>query len=246
MKILGLDIGSRFIKAVCFNEENFEYEIRETTFEPLKVCFELIEKFKPEKICATGYGRNLLKNFLDVPTITEIKAFALGAINLLPSCRTIIDIGGQDIKVISIDEEGKVLKFEMNDKCAAGTGKFLEIMANLLGYSIQEFGEISMDYDSELSLSSMCTVFVESEVVSLITKGVPREEITIAIHKSISKRVSALVKRVSLREEIVFVGGCAFNKLLKNFLEKDLGNTLHILPFPQLVGARGAAIFVKN
>ncbi len=246
MRVLGIDVGSRFIKAVCLNRDSFEYRIRETSYNPLKVCLELIEDFKPERICATGYGRNLLKMNINVPTITEIKAFAIGAVNLFPSCRTIIDIGGQDTKVISIDEEGKVLKFEMNDKCAAGTGRFLEIMANALGYTIEEFGEIPESYDSGLAISSMCTVFAESEVISLISNGVVREEIAIAIHKSISKKVASIAKRIPLVDDVVFVGGCASNKLLKNLLQRDLEKRIKTNPLCQLTGALGAAVFAKN
>ncbi|GAB6184421.1 acyl-CoA dehydratase activase [Thermodesulfovibrio hydrogeniphilus] len=130
--------------------------------------------------------------------------------------------------------------------CAAGTGRFLEIMANALGYSIEEFANIPESYDSGLTISSMCTVFAESEVISLISSGVSREEIAIAIHKSISKKVASMAKRIPLVDDIVFVGGCASNKLLINLLERDLGKKIKTNSLHQLAGAIGAAVYAKT
>jgi len=157
---LGIDIGSRFIKALWLeNGEIFKLEKTETSYEPLKKCEEIINKIKTEKIVATGYGRHLLGLYGNISTITEIKAFAIGCKALIPECKTIIDIGGQDTKVINIDEKGNVKKFEMNDRCAAGTGRFLEIMAKALGFSLEEFGEIKVNMNESINISSMCTVF---------------------------------------------------------------------------------------
>src|SRR6266540_1059386 len=212
MRALGIDIGSRFIKAALVAEGALVCSAHvETSFDPLARCGELLRDMPAGRMVATGYGRHLLEVHGDIPTITEIKAFARGARNVFPSCRTVIDIGGQDTKVISLDGEGRVRKFEMNDRCAAGTGKFLEVMAKTLGYSMEEFGGNRPSGHGDIQLSSMCTVFAESEVVSLIAKGAGREEIVVAIHRAVVGRVAAMTKRVSVEDELVFAGGCACN-----------------------------------
>lgn len=247
MSFLGIDIGSRYIKAVLVeNDEIKDWTRIETSYDPLQRGLEILRKYNPERIVATGYGRHLLSLNGQIPTITEIKAFAIGAKALIHSCRTIIDIGGQDTKIISLDEKGQIKKFEMNDRCAAGTGRFLEIMSSALGYSIDEFGKIDGNIDTPLQISSMCTVFAESEVISLIAKGLLREEIAIAIHKAIVKRVVSMLKKVSIDEDIVFAGGCASNVLLKNLIEKEIGKKIIIPKYHHLAGAFGAAIYGEN
>ena len=131
----------------------------------------LIDGVKYDTIVATGYGRHLLKGHLDCPVISEIRAFALGAKAISPACRVILDIGGQDTKAICLNETGEMSKFEMNDKCAAGTGRFLEIMANALGYSLEEFSNAALSAERAEKINSMCTVFAESEVISLTAQG---------------------------------------------------------------------------
>ena len=165
---------------------------------------------------------------------------------VFPSCRTIIDIGGQDTKVIALNEKGNVWKFEMNDRCAAGTGKFLEIMARSLGFSLEEFGAEALTARQEIQLSSMCTVFAESEVVSLSAKGVAREEIAMAIHRAIINRVAAMAKRFPLQDEVIFAGGCAYNPCLKGLLEKTLERMIHVAPVPEMTGALGAALWAEE
>lgn len=247
MSFLGIDIGSRYIKAVLVEKGTLQEWIKiDTSYDPLNRSLEILRKYNPEKTVATGYGRHLLGFNGNIPTITEIKAFAIGAKALVPSCRTIIDIGGQDTKIISLDERGNVKKFEMNDKCAAGTGRFLEIMASTLGYSIDEFGNIDDKLESPLKISSMCTVFAESEIISLITKGVPREEIAIAIHKAIAKRVLSMLKKVSLEDDIVFSGGCAGNLLLKKIIEREINKKIIVHEKHHLVGALGAALYAMR
>ncbi len=247
MSFFGIDIGSRYIKAVFIEKDEPKEWIKvETSYEPLNRSLEILRKYEPKKTVATGYGRHLLSFNGNIPTITEIKAFAMGSRALIPSCRTIIDIGGQDTKIISLDERGNVKKFEMNDKCAAGTGRFLEIMASALGYSMDEFGKIEGKIESSLQISSMCTVFAESEVISLITKGISREEIAIAIHKAIAKRVVSMLKKVSLEEDIVFAGGCAGNALLKKLIEIEVGKKIIIHEKHHFAGALGAAIYAEK
>ena len=141
MTALGIDIGSRYIKAVLLERGEWVKSGKaETSFDPLGKCREILRDMPADRVVATGYGRHLLEIHADTRAITEIKAFARGARAVFPNCRTIIDIGGQDTKVIALNEQGKVWKFEMNDRCAAGTGKFLEIMAKSLGFSLEEFG----------------------------------------------------------------------------------------------------------
>lgn len=246
MIALGIDIGSRFIKAVIMEKDEIKSLLKEeTSYDPLDKIQRIIGDYNPSKIVATGYGRYLLDFDERVQTITEIKAFAMGVKKLIPTAKTIIDIGGQDTKIISLSEEGKVKKFEMNDKCAAGTGRFLEIMASALGYNLEEFGQIKYKEPS-FKISSMCTVFAESEVITLISKGVPREEIILALHQSVAKKIITLLKRVSLEREIVFVGGCAHNSLLKEFIEKEIGFQLIIPKNFHYVGAIGAALMALN
>lgn len=248
MRALGIDIGSRFIKLALVEKGCLiSYKKAETSFNPLDGCYDLLRNMQADRIIATGYGRHLLEVHSDTKTITEIKAFARGARALFPNCRTIIDIGGQDTKVISLDERGNVRKFEMNDRCAAGTGKFLEIMANALGYPIEEFGSENFNnYYKEIQISSMCTVFAESEVISLISKGVSRQDITMAIHRAIANRVVAMLKRIPVEDDVVFAGGCANNGCLKEMLELSISKTIKVASIPEITGALGAALYAEQ
>ncbi len=247
MRVAGIDIGSRYIKfAVIENESVISFEKRETGHDPLSICRNLIERAAggpPARIVATGYGRYLMEVHGDIPAITEIKAVARGAKSAFPSCRTIVDIGGQDTKVIALNCEGRVTGFEMNDRCAAGTGKFLEIMARTLGYAIEDFGKTCEPVSAAIKINSMCTVFAESEVVSLIAKGVPRQEIVAAIHESIAGRVMSLIRRVGTDDDIVFTGGCARNRCLVSLLENRIQKRVHISEKPEMLAALGAALY---
>ena len=246
MKTGGIDIGSRYIKYVLLkNNRIIEFHRGETGHSPLAFCNEMIEKYKPDKLVATGYGRYLLEVHGNVKTITEIKAVARGAKELFPGCRTIIDIGGQDTKVISLYEDGTVKNFEMNDRCAAGTGRFLEIMAKALGYDIDRFGEGFNSQNGTIKINSLCTVFAESEVVSLIAKGEKREVIVQAIHDSIVSRVISLIKRIDIEDQIVFTGGCAGNSCLIRMLEERLRKRIHVHTNPHMLAAYGAALFAS-
>jgi predicted CoA-substrate-specific enzyme activase len=247
MKALGIDIGSRYIKGALVEKGKWvDFKRAETSFNPLEKCNEMLKEMPADRVIATGYGRHLLEVHGNIKTITEIKAFARGARAFLPSCHTIIDIGGQDTKVIALNEQGNVWKFEMNDRCAAGTGKFMEIMAKNLGYSLDEFGSRALAAHDEIQLSSMCTVFAESEVVSLTAKGVAREEIAMAIHRAIINRVASMAKRFPLKEEVVFAGGCAYNPCLKELLEQSLKRNIRVASDPEMTGALGAALFAEE
>ena len=181
-----------------------------------------------DRIMSTGYGRNLFEIAFDAPTVTEIKAHATGARAFFPNARTVLDIGGQDSKAIALFESGKVKKFEMNDRCAAGTGKFLEIMARTLGFFIEDFGRKALMAEKDLKISSMCTVFAESEVTSLIAKGKSRQEIARGLHASVIRRAAGMINRVSSEGDIVFTGGVAKNPCMRSFLGEKLGRKVLI------------------
>lgn len=243
MKAGGIDIGSRYIKYVILEENKplVYYKVK-TGHDPLKYCNELINADKPDRLIATGYGKYLLEIQDNVKTITEIKAVAKGAKKIFPFCRTIIDIGGQDTKVISLDQNGDVVSFEMNDRCAAGTGKFLEVMANALNYDINEFGFKCYDSGDKITINSMCTVFAESEVIGLITRGVKRGAIAKALHVSIVNRVITMLNKIDVKKDIVFAGGCANNECLNSLLECSLRSHLLVYDNPDILAAYGAAI----
>jgi len=197
------------------------------------------------RVVATGYGRHLAREKLGLPVITEIKAHALGASRLFPECRTVIDIGGQDSKAIRV-EAGRQVNFEMNDRCAAGTGRFLEVMAMTLGYTLAEFGPEALKAQECASINSMCTVFSESEVVSLIASGKSKQSIALGLHESIVNRLLALVGRVGAEAPVVLTGGVALNPCIRTLLERRLGMQILVPCEPQTVGALGAALSAGN
>ncbi len=196
------------------------------------------------KIVSTGYGRNNIK-FSD-KSITEITCHGAGANFQNPEARTIIDIGGQDSKAMAIDENGKVKDFAMNDKCAAGTGRFLEVMARALEVELSDFGTLSLNAQKPSQISSLCTVFAESEVVSLISKGEYRENIMAGIHDSIASRVASLAKRVGITDPVFMTGGVAKNIGVVKALEKKLGTLVTVAKAPQENGAIGAAVLASR
>lgn len=194
-------------------------------------------------VYATGYGRNSIK-FAD-KAISEITAHAMGVYHLYPEVNGIIDIGGQDSKVISVNG-GKVTDFLMNDKCAAGTGKFLEYTSKALEVPIEEFGPLALTSKTPASITSMCTVFAESEAISLRAKGFKKEDIAAGLVESIARRVAVMARQVGLKQNVAFVGGVAKNIGIKVFLEKELGLSLYVPPEPQVTGALGAALYGIN
>jgi len=239
----GIDIGSRTVKiAVSENGRIIHTKKMINSFNPVETCREILDGIDYDSLIATGYGRHLIKSHFNCDVVSEIKAFAAGAFALSDGCRTILDIGGQDTKAISIDEQGNVLKFEMNDKCAAGTGRFLEVMASALGFTLDEFSVSALSAAKGEQINNTCTVFAESEVISLVTKGVQRNEIALGIHKSMSSRAVSLLKRVSVKNNIVFAGGVALNSCMKSLIEADLGQNIVIPEDPQIIGAAGCAL----
>lgn len=245
--IVGIDIGSRTIKTVAFeNGQILDHQIAESSFDPHRQALEMIKTYNPTKIIATGYGRHLAKKHFAQDVITEIKAHALGARFFFPNCRTILDVGGQDSKVISLGERGNVINFQMNDKCAAGTGRFLEIMSASLGFTLSEFGEAALESRQEIKINSMCTVFAESEVISLKNQGIHHKDIAKAVHLSIVEKIISMLHRINYNNEIVFSGGVAKNSCIKELLQKFLGIKIYIPPVPDITGALGAAIFASH
>ena len=247
MRTAGIDIGSRTIKLVAIEGgEIINSFLADTTHDPLEQCERLIVQISFDRILATGYGRHFFETRFDVPTVTEIKAFARGARAIFPRCRTILDIGGQDTKVIALDEKGSVSKFEMNDRCAAGTGMFLEVIAKTLGYDLEEFGKEALKAKGNIQINSMCTVFAQSEVTSLLARRQRRDDIARGIHMAILNRTLSLLKRVSTENDIVFAGGVARDPCLKYLLGDALGCEVKVPGDPQMVGAYGAAIIAQE
>lgn len=241
---VGVDLGSRAIKiAVMQGGKLVDYKIRESGFEPHRQVQEMIQEYHPCTVMATGYGRHLVKEYFAYEVITEIKAHGLGIHTLLPGATTVVDIGGQDSKVISLNGGGQVVTFQMNDKCAAGTGRFLEIMAASLAYPLGEFGPAALESEQEVQINSMCTVFAESEVISMKNRGVPRRHIARAVHASVADRILSMLNRVGYGEIIAFSGGVANNPCIVEMVRQRLENVQVIVPEnPSIIGALGASI----
>ncbi|MBN2568830.1 MAG: 2-hydroxyglutaryl-CoA dehydratase [Deltaproteobacteria bacterium] len=192
----------------------------------------------------TGYGRRKL-DFAD-KAITEITCHARGANYVYPEGRMVIDIGGQDSKVIALDEKGNVINFAMNDKCAAGTGQFLEVMARALGFELEQIGELSLKAQKDIEISSMCVVFAETEIISLIAQGEDKYDVLGAIHNSIARRVAGMIGRVGLVKPVIMTGGVAKNIGMVRALEKVMNISIHVPKDPQIIGAIGAALFAQD
>ena len=247
MYSIGIDSGSVATKGVLFDGENFEYKIIPTGWSPKNACTEVLEYLLGLKdlnredvfIVATGYGRVSI-DFAD-KEITEITCHGKGAHFLNSDIRTILDIGGQDSKVIKLDRDGNLSDFLMNDKCAAGTGRFLEVMSNLLGSDITEIDSLTRGADPE-NINSMCTVFAESEVVSLLASGSTKESVASGILHSIGGRIVNLAEKLGLEEEIAFTGGLAQSEELTRIIAEKLDRDVFTSPVSQYNGAIGAAV----
>jgi len=241
---IGIDLGSRTIKiAALENGQLVDQQITESGFDPHSQSLAMISRYRPARVVATGYGRHLAQRHFADDVITEIKAHALGARHHFPECTTVVDIGGQDSKVISLGANGSVINFQMNDKCAAGTGKFLEIMASSLGYRLDEFGSVAMGSAQEVTINSMCTVFAESEVISMKNHGSAPADIARGVHLSVVNRIVTMLCRIGYGESIVFSGGVARNPCIVAMLQEQLQDTrVESPPAPDIVGALGAAL----
>lgn len=245
---VGIDIGSSAAKAVVMNEgEVVRTLLLNTGFNSRKTAEEIYETFKNEGITkenaryvATGYGRISVPYADDV--ITEITCHGKGAAFLFHEDGTVIDIGGQDTKGISL-KKGRVMKFIMNDKCSAGTGKFLEVMTNRLGLTQNELSELARK-GNPITISSMCTVFAESEVISLIGKGTPREDIAYGVIESVVTKVVQLISQVPA-EQYFLTGGLCEDEYIIERLMKALGAPVSSAPLARYAGAVGAALMAE-
>ena len=252
----GLDLGSTYVKAVILISGEVKGHAvlptgpdhDDTAKEALALAMQMAGITQPqiEYIVSTGYGRRVAS--LANETISEISAngegtrFVASKLNV----RTIIDIGGQDTKVIALDDGLNILNFAMNDKCAAGTGRFIEALSKAIGVGIGDMGRLSLQSKTPEKITSTCVVFARTEVLSLIAQGKPKEDIIAGIHESLAKRIAAMAKKVSVRKEIFFDGGPAKNLGMKKALELELGATLLIPEKPQIVTATGAAMLAAK
>ncbi len=246
---MGIDVGSRTTKAVIWDGEKVvRRALISTGWSPgdsaRQVMTQIMDTNNSPPIArrvGTGYGRLSIDGLVD-EVVTEISAHARGVWRILPQTRTIIDIGGQDSKAILVEEGGYVLDFAMNDRCAAGSGKFLEFLAVSLNQKIEEFSQLAMKSNSPVQISSLCTVFAESEVISLVAEGVPREDVAAGVHRSISLRVAGMAKSLHPQPPVAFTGGVARNRCMVKQLGESLGLEVIVPEYPEFTGALGAAI----
>jgi predicted CoA-substrate-specific enzyme activase len=253
--VAGCDVGSLTGKAVILNEgELVSYSIVPTTPKPEITAQNAMNEVLKETdfslddieyIVGTGYGR--VKIPFANSQISELTCHGLGAHSFIPSIRTIIDVGGQDCKVIKVDKNGKILDFAMNDKCAAGTGRFLEVMARTLQLKLEDLGPISLESKNQAKITAQCSVFAETEVVSLMADGIEVSDIVAGIHDAVASRIMSLVYRVGLEEDLTITGGVAKNIGVVSYLEKKMGIDSKKLPVdPQIMGALGAALMAEE
>jgi predicted CoA-substrate-specific enzyme activase len=248
----GVDIGSRMTKVVIMDEAVLTSYVVSTSPEQRKLANKVMEEALAQAklsfddlayVVATGYGR------MNVPfadkQVTEITCHARGIGHLMPSVKTVIDIGGQDSKGIKLDS-GRVVDFVMNDKCAAGTGRFLELMAEGLGVKLEDIGELSLTAKNKAVISSTCTVFAAQEAVTELSRGVPVEELLAGLHEAIAARIYGMVVRLKVEREIAVTGGGAKNIGLVRALEEKFGCPVLIPPEPLVTGAIGAALLGRD
>lgn len=250
----GIDAGSRAIKVVLLNKglDIIGFGIQDQGVKQAKLAADLLDhtltksgyNCKDIKFSiATGYGRDAL-DFAD-STITEITCHAKGILHLHPEVKTIIDIGGQDSKLIRLDDGGSVRDFVMNDRCAAGTGRFLEIVSTQLEIDLKKLGEFAEKADNPSVISSMCVVFAETEIIGLLASGENPENIAAGVQASIASRIMSMAGR-KVAEPIIFTGGVALIPGMSTALEKAIGFPVLISQNPQFTGALGAAILASQ
>lgn len=255
---VGIDIGSVTSKALCIDSDDtiLAFSVIPTTYdrercgiEVFELALDKIEKSEKEVKCvvSTGYGRKSVS--FSNKAVTEILCHAEGTKILFPEVQTIIDIGGQDSKIIELDEEGNIRKFEMNDKCAAGTGRFLEVLAErILSLKVEELGPLSLKSKDPCTMSSVCTVFAESEVISYLSEKKKRSDIAYGLNRAIAKRVIAMGRaaQIAYTTPICFSGGVAKNIGVVKAIEEELGKKVIVPQKPQMTASLGAAIFAKR
>jgi len=256
MLVAGIDVGAATAKAVIVGDDKIlGYAIRPTGHD-VKLSTDRVIKEALERaglstsvkaldyVVSTGYARQSI-DFAN-KTTTEIICHAKGAHFVIPSTRFIIDMGGQDSKAIEVDPEGNVTNFAMNDKCAAGTGRFLEVMAQVLEVnSVAKMGPLALQSKEPCRISSICTVFAETELVVLRAEGKDRKDLIAGVHKAVASRVVIMASSLTFKPDAVFTGGVAKNVGVKKFLEEEIGMELLVPDEPQIIGALGAALLAQ-
>jgi benzoyl-CoA reductase subunit D len=250
MTTIGIDVGSKTIKVVIFDEGKIlAKSITTGGLEDKKIAEDAINDALIEanlsrndisKIVATGAGRKTI-DFAD-DELTEVGADAKGVISIFPSARTIIDVGAEEGRGIKCDSNGKVIDFAVNEKCAAGAGSFAESMARALELSLEDFGVLSTKSNKSIPMNAQCVVFAESEVVSLIHANTPKEDISKAVHDAIADRIISMVRRVGIEKDVVLIGGVAKNVGFVDAIKRSLEMDILIPDNPEYIGALGAAI----
>ncbi len=249
----GIDVGSTMTKAVILNQGIVASIIGPTGPEQRRLANRVIEEALNKAaisfqniayIVSTGYGR------INVPfadkQFTEITCHAKGIIRLFPNAKTIIDVGGQDVKGIRIDAAGKIIDFIMNDKCAAGSGRFIEVIADTLGVPLDKVGDLSLRSKNPANISNICTIWAQQEVAASLAEGVPISDLLAGVHKSLADRISRMVSRLKVEEAIIVTGGGGKNKGLLKALSEQLGHEVLVPEEPLITGALGAALLGKE
>jgi len=250
----GVDVGSTQTKAVVMTENGGREilgralvdtgaNVRKAADNAFRAVCQAASIHPPEVgfVVGTGYGRYNIS--FGNAQMTEISCHARGAHFICPTTRTVIDMGGQDSKAISLGKDGQVLDFVMNDKCAAGTGRFLANAAEVMGISLDEIGPLSLQATRAVKMATVCTVFVESDILSYLAQGKKAEDILGGVHLAIAKRTLSLARRISIEPDITMTGGVARNSGMVHALEEVLGTKLQVSPDSQFIGAIGAAVF---
>ncbi len=248
---VGLDAGSTTTKVVGVDDEGALVWHHIEPTEPLMAqqIARLLATAEEQAgaavpVIGTGYGRNLVVGALR--KVTEITCHARGVFARMGAGGSLIDIGGQDSKVISIGKSGNVLSFQMNDKCAAGTGRFLEVVAARLKLSLEQLAQTALETAREASISSTCTVFAESELISLLAEGEPLPAVVRGLHRSLCKRVAAMVRAAHAQPPFILSGGVAHSRAVRALLAEELGAEIKVPHYPQLMGAFGAALLARE
>lgn len=255
MYFAGVDIGSRGVKGVIITEEGqiVSQYIGDMVFESAKTSLMVIDEITRRAgltledlgyIVATGYGRVAVP--LADESVSDIAAHTKGAFWYFPSVRTILDIGGQDCKAINCNEKGRVTKFVMNDKCAGGTGRFLEIIADVLEVPFDEIGNLSLKSKEYVDFSTVCAIFAKSKVVALMREGTEKGDILAGLHDAIARQCLSLLTRISIEKDFVMTGGVAKNIGVVEKVKENVGLDILLPPDPQIVAAIGCALFARD
>jgi len=251
----GVDVGSTQTKAVILNEDRaiVGRSLIDTGANVIKAAESSfiaalgqanIDEEEVEYVVGTGYGRYRVT--FGNSQVTEISCHGRGAVHLFPETRTVIDMGGQDTKAISVNAEGEIVDFCMNDKCAAGTGRFLQAAAAALDIPLDDLGPLSLQGQNPVKISTTCTVFAESEVLAWIGKGKKIEDVLWGVHQSIATRSVGLLRRVGINDEITFTGGVSLNEGMVKAIEGRLERRLNLSADSHYMGALGAAMFALD